>query len=192
MRRLLLIFILTLSFQTLTNANEVEEFKLEGMSVGDSLLKYYSKDKIKNNSDFLYKSKKFYTFATKIKSERYDTVQILLKNNDPKYLIYSISGKIFFDNKIDECVIKKDQIFDEILNFFSDKNYKTKSGKQKMKTDKSGKSFDIGSELYFTTGGKIKVYCSDWSVEMKYTDNLKVTLVGKELRDWFNSGGPYK
>ena len=192
MKRLLLILILTFSFQSWSTADEVEELEIEGISVGDSLLKFYSKEIIEDKKRFLFKNKKFYTFAIRIESDQYDAVQIQLKNNDPKYFIYAVEGKILYEDKIDECIIKKDEVFNEILNFFAGKNFETKSGKQKIKFDESGKSFDIGSELYFTTGGKIKVFCSDWSVEMKYVDNLKVSLVGKELREWFNSGGPYK
>jgi hypothetical protein len=192
MKRLLLILLLTFSFQSSTKADEVEEIEIEGISVGNSLLEFYSKKIIEDKKRFLFKNKKFYTFAVRIKSDQYDAIQIQLKNNDPKYLIYAVEGKILYDNKIDECIVKKDEIFNEIFNFFKERNFETRSGKQKMKSDESGKSLDIGSEIYFRTGGKIKVFCSDWSDEMNYIDNLKVSLIGKELRDWFNSGGPYK
>ena len=37
MKRLLIILILTLSFQTLTKADDIRDFEIEGMSIGDSL-----------------------------------------------------------------------------------------------------------------------------------------------------------
>ena len=40
MKRLLLILILTLTFQSWTIADEITEFEIEGMSVGESALKY--------------------------------------------------------------------------------------------------------------------------------------------------------
>ena len=43
MKRLLLIFIFTLSFQSLTKADDVNDFEIYGLSVGDSLLKFKSK-----------------------------------------------------------------------------------------------------------------------------------------------------
>ena len=46
MKRLLLILILTLSFQSWTKADDIRDFEIEGMSIGDSLLDYFSKDKI--------------------------------------------------------------------------------------------------------------------------------------------------
>ena len=47
MKRLLLILILTFSFQSLTKADDINEFEIEGMSVGDSLLDYFNEEEIK-------------------------------------------------------------------------------------------------------------------------------------------------
>mgnify|MGYP005695439491 CR=1 FL=1 len=46
MNRLLLILILTLSFQTSSKAVDISEFEIEGMSIGDSLLTFFDKNKI--------------------------------------------------------------------------------------------------------------------------------------------------
>ena len=46
MKRLLIIFILTFSFQTLTKADDISEFQIEGISIGDSLLDYFTKKEI--------------------------------------------------------------------------------------------------------------------------------------------------
>ena len=43
MKKLLLILILTLSFQTLAKADDIKDFQIEGISIGDSLLKFSSK-----------------------------------------------------------------------------------------------------------------------------------------------------
>ena len=48
MKKFFLVLIIIFSFQSLTNASEVKEFELEGMSVGDSLLDFFSKQQIKN------------------------------------------------------------------------------------------------------------------------------------------------
>ena len=44
MKRLLLVFILTLSFQSWTIADDIRDFQIEGMSIGDSALDYLSID----------------------------------------------------------------------------------------------------------------------------------------------------
>jgi len=41
MKRLLLILILTFSYQTLTKADDISDFEIEGMSIGDSALDYF-------------------------------------------------------------------------------------------------------------------------------------------------------
>ena len=46
MNRLLLILILTLSFQTLSKADDINDFQMEGMSIGDSLLDFFSENEI--------------------------------------------------------------------------------------------------------------------------------------------------
>ena len=47
MNILILILILTFSFQNLTKANDIRDFQIEGMSIGDSLLDYLKISEIK-------------------------------------------------------------------------------------------------------------------------------------------------
>ena len=45
---LFITWLITFSFQSLSKANDIKEFEIEGMSVGSSLLDYFSqKDKCK-------------------------------------------------------------------------------------------------------------------------------------------------
>ena len=55
MKRLLLILILTFNFQSWTKADDIRDFEIEGMSVGDSLLSYVNEDQIKSEK-ILYTS----------------------------------------------------------------------------------------------------------------------------------------
>ena len=43
MKRLLLILILTLSFQSWTKADDIRDFEIEGMSIGGSVLEFFTK-----------------------------------------------------------------------------------------------------------------------------------------------------
>ena len=58
MKRLLLILILTFSFQSLTKADDIRDFEIEGMSIGDSLLNYFTKDEVKSKKFFFKAQKK--------------------------------------------------------------------------------------------------------------------------------------
>ena len=49
MKKLLLVLILILGFQTLVKADDIRDFEIEGISVGDSLLNFFSKKEINDN-----------------------------------------------------------------------------------------------------------------------------------------------
>ena len=89
MKRLFLILILTLSFQSLTNADDIKDFQIEGMSIGDSLLDYFTQNEILKNNVSYYKGEKFTTFELSLlsKSESYDAIQVVYKTKDKQYKI---------------------------------------------------------------------------------------------------------
>ncbi len=57
MKRLLLILILTFSFQSWTKADDISDFEIEGITIGDSLLDHFSKNEIKNFTITTYQNK---------------------------------------------------------------------------------------------------------------------------------------
>ena len=59
MKRLLLILILTLSFQSLIKADDIRDFQIEGMSIGDSALDYFSESEIIKQKQDYYKDKTY-------------------------------------------------------------------------------------------------------------------------------------
>ena len=48
MRVFITVIILIFSLQSWTKADDIRDFQIEGMSVGDSLLDYFSEEEIKN------------------------------------------------------------------------------------------------------------------------------------------------
>ena len=87
MNRLILILILTFSFQTLARADDLRDLEIAGISVGDSLLDHFSKEKILEelNSSFtyIYKDNKFADLAIG-NSDNY-----LLNKKEPNYSLDS-------------------------------------------------------------------------------------------------------
>ena len=63
MRIFLTVLILIFSFQSWSKADEIKDFEIEGMSIGDSLLNYHSKEIIKgyNFLDIPYYDKHYYS-----------------------------------------------------------------------------------------------------------------------------------
>ena len=106
MKRLLLILILILSFQTWTKADDIRDFEIEGISIGDSLLEYTDKkyilEEIKN-AYFYPNSKKFAVINfNKDNLKLYDDLNITFKPKDTKFIIHSLKG--IANKDLDECL----------------------------------------------------------------------------------------
>ena len=189
MKRLLLILILTFSFQPLTKADDLRDIEIEGISIGNSLLDFITESQIMERAFYPYNSNKFYQSGMLSNSfETYEYLQFNLKKDDSKYIIYGMSGKIFFENDIKSCLKKKDIIFNEILNLFNKADIETSTHNIPHDYDKTGESLIYANDIDMSSGGTIRVYCTDWSNKLsEYLDNLKVTIGTQELVDFFNN-----
>ena len=178
MKRLsLYIFLILFSLQTPSQADDIRDFQIEGMSIGDSLLDYFSEEEINKRNIFYYpKSKKFagISFGDQSFYQVYESVQF---SYDPKNKkIYGISGKIHYPNNIKDCFTKKDEIVSELSEIFKDTAEIRDVGTFKHSFDKSGKSTVTSIYFEFDSGGSIKVQCHDWSKDMVYEDKLLVSI----------------
>ena len=80
MKRLLLILILTINFQSLTKADDIRDFEIEGISVGDSLLDHFKIKTINSARKYKYKNDKFYSIDIwSDKFNQYAAIQFHLK-----------------------------------------------------------------------------------------------------------------
>ncbi len=182
--------ILIFSFQSLTKANDIRDFEIAEMSVGDSMLDYYSEAEIKNFHTIYYpKSKKFYQIGLMVQSEEYEALNINLKTNDKKYIIYSIKGVKNVDNELTKCLEQKKNIINEILPMIKDpKEMKFESNF----ANNFGKSISYISE-YKLDNGTFHIACSKWDkknekiISNGWFDSLNVSLGLKEWHDWLNS-----
>ena len=185
MKKLLLILILPLSFHTLVKANDMKDLVIEGMSIGDSLLDYFSEKDIKNREKTFYPgSDKYYIIAFEFADfyETYEVTQFVLKSNDEKYIIHSVSGKLIYDNKFSECNKKKDLIGKEISQLF-DIEPQINNG-DILKSDSTGKSISNSISFFFDNGDQIMIDCSDWSEAMDFYDNLKIVILPNYINQW--------
>ncbi len=185
MKKLLVIMVLSLCLVIPSKAENSKDFEIAGMSLGDSLLNYFTKEEIKKNSKYLYKNKKYYTFAKRTENnDIYEVIQISIKDNDDKYTIENLSGKILFQNNHAECNKKRSLIVKDITKIFS-KNIEIKTDEgYEMPSDKTGKSVNDATFFYFPNGSVASVECTDWAKEMRYKDNLKVRIFSKEYNYW--------
>ena len=108
MRVFITVLVLIFSLQSRTKADDISDFQIEGMSIGDSLLDYFSESEIKSNKQNYYKSKKFtpVEFNLSYFNTYKDGLQFHFKTADQKYKIHNISGIIYFKNGIENCYRK--------------------------------------------------------------------------------------
>ena len=186
------LFLVLFSFSTPSFGDDISKFQIEGMSIGDSLLDYFSKKQIINNKvDYSYKNNDFYAvkFDNLISSEIYDGGEVYLKTNDENYIIYHIFGAISFDNKnINDCYKKKDSIVAELSSLFKDVK-KIDYGTYAHPTDKTGESKITSVHFEFKSGDEASVFCINWSKELDkiYKDHLEVSIGSKEYSYWINN-----
>ena len=125
MRLFIAVLVLIFSFQSWTKADDIRDFQIEGMSVGNSLLDYMNDNMIiteMNNKDYSY----FYnndfvaisTWKIRDKFETYDDVGVTLKTNDKEYKIYALQGSLYMEKNSDikECYKKQNEIVNDIKN----------------------------------------------------------------------------
>ena len=181
MRMFLLLLVLIFSVQSWTRADDIRDFEIEGISIGDNLLEHLSKEYIdKMPAEYYPKSNKFYVVDGSFEnSELYDGFQVALKKND--YTVYGITAGIFFDN-LKKCLNHKDKVENEISDIFN--SLEKYSSKGKHDADPNGNSFMHQTQYSFSKGGVIVIECLDWSDEItnKYNwkDNFSISFYSKE------------
>ncbi len=191
MKRFLAILILILTFQTPSQADDIRDFQIEGMSIGDSLLDYFSKDEIEQNKKKAFSwNGEFFTigFYKHSRLEIFDSVTATVKAKDKKYIIYAIEGVNFYQHNVEDCYKKKDEIVSELSDFYKDTVEKFDAGTTPHSYDKSGKSKAATVEFWFDSGALSRVTCEDWSKKLEkennWWDNLKVIVNSKEFTNF--------
>ncbi len=192
----ILFALIIIFFSSTIWGDEISDFEIEGMSVRESLLKYYTESEIINNiEENSYDDNEFYqVYLTDNNFKTYEGLQINLKKGDNKYIIYSISGGLFFENDIENCKIKKNEITNQISELLVSAK-KTDSGTYDARFDPTGESKITA--VYFEMGeydqgiDTIMIYCSDWSKrieqELNWADTLRVSIDTKEFDYWINN-----
>lgn len=191
-----LLFIL-FSFQSWTSADDIRDFEIEGISIGDSLLDHFKIKTIKSARKYTYKDNKFYSID--IWSDRfnqYAAIQFHLKKNDKKYIIQSLSGTLVFgqlgiyDSKSkDDCKNKKKLIMNSVSSLFP--NADVQSFDDVNSDDGYGQKA-LRSETYYTLDfGEVWIQCITWGKITKKKenlyDNLRFTLLTPDFIKFMNS-----
>ena len=110
MKKIFFLIILVLSFQTLSLADNIRYFQIEGMSIGDSALDYFSESQLEDNEQGWH-NYSYNEYSTSYMPGKgiYSWFLVSYKNDDDNFIIEGLVGgleKINYDNK--ECNNKLD------------------------------------------------------------------------------------
>ena len=174
MKVFIAIFILIFGLQSWTKADDIREIEIEGMSIGDSLLDFFSVKEIQKNQVDWYKSDRYITIKIVKNFEIYDSLQISFLKNDPKKKISAIDGIVYHKNNIDKCYKKIDKIYKEIKSLVPNLNDEGKLTYEHM-ADSTGESKITDYVLENNNYDEIQIACYNYS-ESFGNDHLRVGI----------------
>ena len=185
MKRLsIYLFLILFSFQTSMQADDIRDFQIEGMSLGDSALDYFTKEDIKKNTFDYYKIKTFIPVQIDKLGffKTYDAVDFSYRRNDSKYIITGLNGILLITDPI-ECEKKLDQIILEISPIFNEA-HEMKKAQIIHDADPNGKSKYIEKQWVLTNGDRILVQCYDFDASFSGQNHLSISLRTKEFHEF--------
>ena len=188
------LFLILLSFSIPSYGDDIKEFEIEGISIGESLLEYLSKEQIiseieVNKPTYNYLNEDFgevYLFET---GDKYYALSFMVKPKDKYFNIYSVRGFIDYDNKIEQCFIKKKEIIKEFSLIFN--NATQRESTLGFDWDPTGESITYNTYFDFENGDYARVSCSKYKkslkIENNWADGLSVKIGKKEILEWFDN-----
>ena len=186
--RFFLFVLILFSFLSVAKADDIKDFQIEGMSIGDSALDYFSKKSIDvatfnvapNNDKYVYANLKSRL------NKNYDKVEIYYKKNDEKYIIEAIAGTVNVKS-INECKKKQKAISEEIKSIFPNSNFKNDQGLAPADKFKQSKYFRTGFALNSNSVFmEIEVLCIyyEGKAEKKFSSGVGVTIKSDTYNRW--------
>ena len=191
-RRLIIYLFLVYSFLFQAKADDIQDFEIEGISIGDSALRFYSENEIINNIQHdYYNDDLFYQTELKAKSKKFDGITLIFLSEDKNYIIKGVAAFKFIDIK--KCLKERNTLKQEMdgvwPNTLSEEYSKTHPA------DKTGNSkfHHILYRLYDKNKilGNAVIECVDWSKKLKkskgWTDNLSLRITLEEFEEWLRT-----
>ena len=187
------LFLILFTLHIPSQADDIRDFQIEGMSIGDSLLDYLSEEKILKElelgkDEYAWTDKKFGDVYIYEATETYQYLSASIKRKDKKYIIYAVRGLIDIED-INVCLKKRNKISDDFENIFI--NAKKSEKKFKSSSDPTGESLGHAIYFIFDSGDEIEVTCYEFGKTMTSPNGLDVILATKEHIDWLKKFSKY-
>jgi len=181
-----LFFLIFFNFSILSYAENIENIEMEGISIGDSLLKFFSEEEILNQKEFIYANEKSFSkdvagiFYTK-NLLNYESVQIDFKFNDPNFTIIGLNGYITYENDMSNCYKKQDEILNDLKSIFNNveimNDFEDHPGYPKGEVKYKRYSF----LLVEGERSNLEIMCIE---ALNYNDRLSVSMKSIEFNNW--------
>ena len=141
MKILLTLFVLLFSSSVV--AEDISDFEIEGMSIGDSLLDFMSEDEIKSelkSTRFMYEylNEDFGEVYLYDELQNYDFMSFFVKPDDEKFIIYRLRGIITYIEDLKGCHSKQNEIVEDISKMFKSAKKRETSYNHRIDPDCSG------------------------------------------------------
>ena len=190
MKKTFFLIIWILIFQTQSLSDNIRYFQIEGMSIGDSALDYFSESQLEDNEqgwhNYSYKE-----YSTSLMSGKgiYDWFLVSYKSDDDNFIIEALVGgleKKNYNNK--ECNSKLDATALNISETFKN-TQQDKKKINKLTSDASrtypftGKSVVTSLSFNFLDKGKIILACYNMNKEIEEKDSFMTSVLNQ--RDSF-------
>ena len=193
LKKILIIFFLF--FSSSVFADDLKKFKIEGISLGDSVIDHFPGRDVVNNitSKYDHLSDEFHVseLYRHKNFKKYDEVHLVIKSDSEDILfpIYGISGLIYYEKDIENCYDEKDKLVKELGTIFKNDIetgvVKVKWSHLKHPSDLSGQSDYEESKFYFDWGFA-RITCYDMAAHMGISDALTIDIFFQEVDDWLN------
>ena len=186
MKKIFFLIILILSFQTLSLADNIRYFQIEGMKIGDSALDYFNESQLEDNEqgwhNYTYKE---YSTSFVPGKGIYNWFLVSYKNDDNNFTIEALAAgfeKSNYENK--ECNNKLDAVALNISELFKN-TAKEKKKFYKLKADAAriypftGKSTVTSLSFNFLDGAKIVLECYNMDKKAKEDESFLTSILSQ-------------
>tara|TARA_B100001250_G_C19755526_1_gene769911 strand:+ start:838 stop:1428 length:591 start_codon:yes stop_codon:yes gene_type:complete len=192
MKIFITVLVLIFSLQSFSKADDIRDFEIEGISIGDSLFNHITKEQFNDWEEFkhYYKGNKFVVIPCKYPAQQYDQIGCTIKiAEDENHKIVGVHGTIKFPDNLSACLKKKEEVAKEFKEMLKN-TIIDDMGTYPHNADPTGNSTQTVIDFNFSNGGYIRVVCHDWSKELAeegWTDEFKVYITSKELEYFINT-----
>ena len=177
---------MVLSFQNLSLAENIRNFQIEGMKIGDSALDYFSESQLEDNEQGWHNySYKEYSTSFMQGKGIYNWFLVSYKNDDDNFIIKALAAgleKNNYNNK--ECNNTLDVVALDISETFKNtvqeekKSYTLKADAARIYPF-TGKSTVTSLSFNFLDGAKIILACYNMDKEAKENDSFLTSILNQ-------------